>query len=171
MIYLHRKEQGELQSIAFVCQYRQFNNLCVLVFKLDETTALLSVSPWYFDSSYYCVSIVDKQELALKVQLGIRREKFPADTMSYLHTKFHDNWISSFRGVAMTRFWDGRCDCAPRPAFAFGDAGISIYISCPLCHFVFLPMLFFFPIFFSFHFIRKISPHPLYSVLNIKNVL
>ena len=30
--------------------------------------------------------------------------------MSYLHTKFHDNWISSFRGVAMTRFWDGRMD-------------------------------------------------------------
>ena len=25
---------------------------------------------------------------------------------SYLHTKFHDNWISSFRGVVMTRFWD-----------------------------------------------------------------
>ena len=30
--------------------------------------------------------------------------------MSYLHTKFHDNWISSFRGVLMTRFWDGRTD-------------------------------------------------------------
>ena len=30
--------------------------------------------------------------------------------MSYLHAKFHDNWISSFRGVAMTRFWDGRTD-------------------------------------------------------------
>ena len=30
--------------------------------------------------------------------------------MSYPHTKFHDNWISSFRGVAMTRFWDGRTD-------------------------------------------------------------
>ena len=30
--------------------------------------------------------------------------------MSYLHTKFHDNWIGSFRGVAMTRFWDGRTD-------------------------------------------------------------
>ena len=30
--------------------------------------------------------------------------------MSYLHTKFHDNWISSFRGVAMIRFWDGRTD-------------------------------------------------------------
>ena len=30
--------------------------------------------------------------------------------MSYLHTKFHDNWISSFRGVAITRFWDGRTD-------------------------------------------------------------
>ena len=55
--------------------------------------------------------------------------------MSYLHTKFHDKWISSFRGVAMTRFWDGRTDrrtdrqtdgrsdCTPRPAFAFGDAG------------------------------------------------
>ena len=47
--------------------------------------------------------------------------------MSYLHTKFHDNWISSFRGVAMTRFWDrrtdGRSDQTPRPAFAFGDAG------------------------------------------------
>ena len=55
--------------------------------------------------------------------------------MSYLHTKFHDNWICSFRGVAMTRFWDGRTDrqtdtrtdgrsdCTPRPAFAFGDAG------------------------------------------------
>ena len=59
--------------------------------------------------------------------------------MSYLHTKFHENRISSFRGVAMTRFWDGRTDrqtggrtdgrtggrsdCIPRPAFAFGDAG------------------------------------------------
>ena len=51
--------------------------------------------------------------------------------MFYLHTKFHDKWISSFRGVAMTRFWDGRTDrqtygrsdCIPRPAFAFGDAG------------------------------------------------
>ena len=42
--------------------------------------------------------------------------------MAYLHTKFHDNWISSFRGVAMTRFWDGR-DPTPRLAFAFGDAG------------------------------------------------
>ena len=30
--------------------------------------------------------------------------------MSYLHPKFHDNWISSFRGVAMTRFWDRRTD-------------------------------------------------------------
>ena len=30
--------------------------------------------------------------------------------MSYLHTKFHDNWISSFREVAMTRFWDGQTD-------------------------------------------------------------
>ena len=30
--------------------------------------------------------------------------------MFYLHTKFHDNWISSFRGVAMTRFWDGQTD-------------------------------------------------------------
>ena len=30
--------------------------------------------------------------------------------MSYLHTKFHENRISSFRGVAMTRFWDGRMD-------------------------------------------------------------
>ena len=30
--------------------------------------------------------------------------------MSYLHTKFHDNWISSFRGVTMTRFWDGQTD-------------------------------------------------------------
>ena len=46
--------------------------------------------------------------------------------MSYLHTKFHDNWISSFRG-----FWDGRTDgrtdgrsdCTPRPAIAFRDAG------------------------------------------------
>ena len=37
--------------------------------------------------------------------------------MSYLHTKFHDNLISSFRGVAMTRFWDGRSDCTPRPSF------------------------------------------------------
>ena len=27
--------------------------------------------------------------------------------MSHLHTKFHDNWISSFRGGAMSRFWDG----------------------------------------------------------------
>ena len=51
--------------------------------------------------------------------------------MSYLHTKFHDNWISSFKGVAMTIIWDGRTDvrtdgrsdCTPRPAFAFGDAG------------------------------------------------
>ena len=51
--------------------------------------------------------------------------------MSYLHTKFHDDWISSFRGVVLTRFWDGqtdgqtdgRSDCTPRPAFAFGDAG------------------------------------------------
>ena len=40
----------------------------------------------------------------------MRGSKFPADMMSYLHTKFHDNWISSFRGVAMTRFWDGRTD-------------------------------------------------------------
>ena len=43
--------------------------------------------------------------------------------------------FSSFREVAMTRFWDGRTDrqtdgqtdgrsdCTPRPAFAFGDAG------------------------------------------------
>ena len=30
--------------------------------------------------------------------------------MSNLHTKFHDNWISSFRGVAMTRFSDGQTD-------------------------------------------------------------
>ena len=30
--------------------------------------------------------------------------------MFYLHTRFHDKWISSFRGVAMTRFWDGRTD-------------------------------------------------------------
>ena len=30
--------------------------------------------------------------------------------MSYLHSKFNDNWISSFRGVAMTRFWDGQTD-------------------------------------------------------------
>ena len=30
--------------------------------------------------------------------------------MSYLHTKFRDNWISSFRAVAMTRFWDGQTD-------------------------------------------------------------
>ena len=30
--------------------------------------------------------------------------------MSYLHTKFHDNWISSFWWVAMTRFLDGRTD-------------------------------------------------------------
>ena len=30
--------------------------------------------------------------------------------MSYLHTKLHDNWISSFREVAMTRFWDGQTD-------------------------------------------------------------
>ena len=54
--------------------------------------------------------------------------------MSYLHTKFHDNWISSLRGVAMTRFWDGRTDgqtdgrsdCTPRPAFAFGHAGKNL---------------------------------------------
>ena len=44
----------------------------------------------------------------------MRGSKFPADMqnyiimMSYLHTKFHDYCISSFRGVAMTRFWDGR---------------------------------------------------------------
>ena len=62
----------------------------------------------------------------------MRGSTFPADMMSYLHTKFHDNWISSFRGVVMTRFWDGRTDrqtdertdgrsdCTPRPAFAFG---------------------------------------------------
>ena len=48
--------------------------------------------------------------------------------MSYLHTKFQDNWISSFRGVAMTRFrtdgqTDGRSDCTPRPAFTFSNAG------------------------------------------------
>ena len=30
--------------------------------------------------------------------------------MSYLHIKFRDNWISSFTGVAMTRFCDGRKD-------------------------------------------------------------
>ena len=30
--------------------------------------------------------------------------------MIYLHTKLHDNWISSFRGIPMTRFWDGRTD-------------------------------------------------------------
>ena len=30
--------------------------------------------------------------------------------MSYLHTKFHDNCVSSFRGVAMTRFLDRRTD-------------------------------------------------------------
>ena len=54
--------------------------------------------------------------------------------MPYLHTKFH-NWMGSFRGVAMTRFWDvqtdrqtdgrtdGRSDFTPRPAFAFGDPG------------------------------------------------
>ena len=30
--------------------------------------------------------------------------------MSYLHTKFHENQISGFRGVAMTRFWDGQTD-------------------------------------------------------------
>ena len=46
--------------------------------------------------------------------------------MSYLHTKFHDTWISSFRGVAMTRFWDGRSDCTPRPALAFGDPGKNV---------------------------------------------
>ena len=40
----------------------------------------------------------------------MRGSKFPADMHTYLHTKFHDNWISSFRGVAMTRFWDGRTD-------------------------------------------------------------
>ena len=44
----------------------------------------------------------------------MRGSKFPADMqnyiimMSYLHTKFHDYCISSFRGVAMTRFWDGQ---------------------------------------------------------------
>ena len=40
--------------------------------------------------------------------------------MSYIHTKFHDNCISSFRGVAMTRLWDGQTDGVT--AFAFGDA-------------------------------------------------
>ena len=30
--------------------------------------------------------------------------------MSYPHIKFHDNGISSFRGVAMTKFLDGRTD-------------------------------------------------------------
>ena len=40
----------------------------------------------------------------------MRGSKFPADMMSYLHTKFQDNWISSFRGVVMTRFWDGQTD-------------------------------------------------------------
>ena len=57
--------------------------------------------------------------------------------LSYLHTKFHDNWISSFRGVAMTRFWDGRTDgldgwsdCTLRPAFAFGDAGKNTVLIC-----------------------------------------
>ena len=58
--------------------------------------------------------------------------------MSYLHTKFHDNWISSFRGVAMTRFWDGRTDGrsdpTSRPAFAFGDAGKKPLKIC-LCFF------------------------------------
>ena len=34
--------------------------------------------------------------------------------MAYLHTKFHDNWISSFRGVAKTRYWDGRTDGVTR---------------------------------------------------------
>ena len=60
--------------------------------------------------------------------------------MSYLHTKFHDNWVSSFRGVGMTRCLDGRTDrrtdgwtdrrsdCTPRPAFAFGDAGKNLKI-------------------------------------------
>ena len=68
----------------------------------------------------------------------MRESKFPAD----MHNPIY-NWISSFRGVAMTRFWDGRIDrrtdgqtdgqkdgrtegrsdCIPRPAFAFGDAG------------------------------------------------
>ena len=58
--------------------------------------------------------------------------------MSYPHTKFHENPMSSFRGVAMTSLLgrndrqmdgqtdgrtDGRSDCTPRPAFAFGDAG------------------------------------------------
>ena len=55
--------------------------------------------------------------------------------MYYLHTKFHDYWISSFREVAMTRFWDGRTDGrsdpTPRPAFAFGDAGKNKPIKCP----------------------------------------
>ena len=59
--------------------------------------------------------------------------------ISYLHTKFPENRISSFRGVPMIRFWDGRTDRqtdgrtdgrtdrlsdpTPRPSFAFGDAG------------------------------------------------
>ena len=30
--------------------------------------------------------------------------------MFYLHTKFHENPFCSFRGVAMTRFWDGQTD-------------------------------------------------------------
>ena len=37
------------------------------------------------------------------------RGSFPADMHNYICTKFHDNWISSFRGVAMTRFF-GRTD-------------------------------------------------------------
>ena len=48
----------------------------------------------------------------------MRGSKFPADMynhmMSYLHTKFHENRISSFRGVAMTRFWDGQTDGVTR---------------------------------------------------------
>ena len=61
--------------------------------------------------------------------------------MSYLHSKFHDNLISNFRGVAMTRFWDeqtdgrtdGWSDCTPRPAFAFGDAGKNVHDTLTGC--------------------------------------
>ena len=45
--------------------------------------------------------------------------------MSYLHTKFHDNWISSFRGAAMTSLGtngrtDKRTDKPSLPSFMGG---------------------------------------------------
>ena len=54
--------------------------------------------------------------------------------MFYLHSKFHDNWISSFRGDFGTDGrTDGRSDCTARPAFAFGDA-VKNYQGEVECH-------------------------------------